>query len=103
MYSCGKVCLVSILSAYILNDYVRGNQFTEVVTERLKLLTDMYGSLKSRKINMQRIRKRKDNLDVKAPIDGVLSSFSTSVRAVYVHPSLWGLPFTSSTFIFSTL
>ena len=31
MYSCGKVCLVSILSAYILNDYVRGNQFTEVV------------------------------------------------------------------------
>ena len=31
MYSCGKVCLVSILSAFILNDYVRGNQFTEVV------------------------------------------------------------------------
>ena len=31
MYSCGKVCLVNILSAFFLNDYVRGNQFTEVV------------------------------------------------------------------------
>ena len=31
MYGCGKVCLVNILSAFILNDYVRGNQFTEVV------------------------------------------------------------------------
>ena len=31
MYGCGKVCLVSILSAFFLNDYVRGNQFTEVV------------------------------------------------------------------------
>ena len=31
MYSCGKVCLVNILSAFILNDYMRGNQFTEVV------------------------------------------------------------------------
>ena len=31
MYSCGKVCLVNILSAFVLNDYVRGNQFTEVV------------------------------------------------------------------------
>ena len=25
MYSCGKVCLVNILSVFILNDYVRGN------------------------------------------------------------------------------
>ena len=31
MYGCGKVCLVNILSAFILNDYVRGNQFTEDV------------------------------------------------------------------------
>ena len=31
MYSCGKVCLVNILSAFFLNDYVRSNQFTEVV------------------------------------------------------------------------
>ena len=31
MYSSGKVCLVNILSALFLNDYVRGNQFTEVV------------------------------------------------------------------------
>ena len=31
MYGCGKVCLVNILSAFFLNDYVRGNQFTEVV------------------------------------------------------------------------
>ena len=31
MYGCGKVCLVNILSAFILNDYVWGNQFTEVV------------------------------------------------------------------------
>ena len=31
MYGCGKVCLVNILSAFILSDYVRGNQFTEVV------------------------------------------------------------------------
>ena len=31
MYGCGKVCPVNILSAFILNDYVRGNQFTEVV------------------------------------------------------------------------
>ena len=31
MYGCGKVCLVNILSAFILNDYERGNQFTEVV------------------------------------------------------------------------
>ena len=31
MYSGGKVCLVNILSAFFLNDYVRGNQFTEVV------------------------------------------------------------------------
>ena len=31
MYGCGKVCLVNILSAFILNGYVRGNQFTEVV------------------------------------------------------------------------
>ena len=31
MYSCGKVCLVNILAVFFLNDYVRGNQFTEVV------------------------------------------------------------------------
>ena len=31
MYGCGKVCLVNILSAFFLDDYVRGNQFTEVV------------------------------------------------------------------------
>ena len=31
MYGCGKVCLVNILSTFFLSDYVRGNQFTEVV------------------------------------------------------------------------
>ena len=31
MYGSGKVCPVNILSAFVLNDYVRGNQFTEVV------------------------------------------------------------------------
>ena len=31
MCGCSKVCLVNILSAFFLNDYVRGNQFTEVV------------------------------------------------------------------------
>lgn len=35
-------------------------------------IQQMEESLKNMKINMQRIRKRKDNLDVKAPIDGVL-------------------------------
>ena len=31
MYSCGEVCLVNMLFSRFLNDYVRGNQFTEVV------------------------------------------------------------------------
>ena len=31
MYVCGKVCLVNRFPAFFLNDYVRGNQFTEVV------------------------------------------------------------------------
>ncbi len=35
-------------------------------------IQQMEESLKNMKLNMQRIRKRKDNLDVKAPIDGVL-------------------------------
>ena len=35
-------------------------------------IKQMEESLKNMKLNMQRIRKRKDNLDVKAPIDGVL-------------------------------
>ena len=35
-------------------------------------IQQMQESLKNMKLNMQRIRKRKDNLDVKAPIDGVL-------------------------------
>ena len=35
-------------------------------------IKQMEESLANMKLNMQRIRKRKDNLDVKAPIDGVL-------------------------------
>ena len=35
-------------------------------------IRQMEESLANMKLNMQRIRKRKDNLDVKAPIDGVL-------------------------------
>ena len=35
-------------------------------------IQQMQESLKNMKLNMQRIRKRKDNLEVKAPIDGVL-------------------------------
>ena len=35
-------------------------------------IKQMEESLENMKLNMQRIRRRKDNLDVKAPIDGVL-------------------------------
>ena len=43
MYSCGKVCLVNMLFSRFLNDYVRGNQFTEIVHGKsgIYLLSDV--------------------------------------------------------------
>ena len=43
MHGCGKVCLVNMLFSRFLNDYMRGNQFTEIVHGKsgIYLLSDV--------------------------------------------------------------